>query len=79
MDTVSKHSNWHRADIIAAIHKTGISLATLSRQNGLAPGTLSNALHRRWPRGEQIIADHLNLSPEEIWPSRYEKFGRVPA
>ncbi|HDS6886802.1 TPA: helix-turn-helix domain-containing protein [Morganella morganii subsp. morganii] len=30
-----------------------------------------NALTRRWPKGEKIIADFLNVSPAEIWPSRY--------
>lgn len=63
--------DWHRADIIAAIRKTGISLSALSRQHQLSSSTLANALDRKWPRGEQIIATHLNLSPQVIWPSRY--------
>ncbi|MCM2845637.1 helix-turn-helix domain-containing protein [Escherichia coli] len=47
--------DWHPADIIA----------------GLAPVTLANALTRSWPRGEKLIADALETSPEIIWPSRY--------
>lgn len=64
--------DWHRADIIAAIKKTGTSLQRLSVANGLAKSTLSNALERHWPKGERIIAEVIGRKPSEIWPSRYE-------
>ncbi|EJH8472980.1 TPA: helix-turn-helix domain-containing protein [Escherichia coli] len=38
---------------------------------GLASASLANALTRSWPRGEKLIADALETSPEIIWPSRY--------
>ncbi|MCW2475666.1 MULTISPECIES: helix-turn-helix transcriptional regulator [unclassified Symbiopectobacterium] len=63
--------DWHPADIIAAIKRKGTSLAALSRASGLASSTLANALTRRWPKGERLIAQAINVSPEEIWPSRY--------
>ncbi|EKT60280.1 helix-turn-helix domain-containing protein [Providencia burhodogranariea] len=63
--------DWHPADIIAAIKKKGTSLSALSRSSGLNSSTLSNALSRRWPKGERIIADFLELQPSQIWPSRY--------
>lgn len=65
--------DWHPADIIAAIKRKGTSLAALSRASGLASSTLANALKRRWPKGERLIAQAINVSPEEIWPSRYLK------
>ncbi|HDS3818304.1 helix-turn-helix domain-containing protein [Morganella morganii] len=68
---MSEAQDWHPADIIAAIKKRGTSLSALSRNAGLQPSTLNNALARRWPKGEKIIADFLNVSPAEIWPSRY--------
>ncbi|MCU6354917.1 helix-turn-helix domain-containing protein [Morganella morganii] len=82
---MSEAQDWHPADIIAAIKKRGTSLSALSRNAGLRPSTLNNALARRWPKGERrkakgerrkakgekIIADFLNVSPAEIWPSRY--------
>lgn len=68
---MNRQQDWHPADIIAAIRKRGTTLAALSRNAGLSASTLSNALARRWPKGEQIIADFLNISPAEIWPSRY--------
>lgn len=63
--------DWHPADIIAGLRKQGTSLAAVSRNAGLASSTLANALTRRWPKGERIIAKTLNKRPEEIWPSRY--------
>ncbi|EDP9826110.1 transcriptional regulator [Salmonella enterica subsp. enterica] len=63
--------DWHPADIIAALRKRGTSLAALSREAGLASATLANALHRHWLKGEKMIADALEVTPEQIWPSRY--------
>ncbi|WP_347253776.1 cell morphology transcriptional regulator XreR2 [Leminorella grimontii] len=63
--------DWHSADVIAALKKRGTSLAAVSREAGLASSTLANALMRRWPKGERLIATALGVAPEEIWPSRY--------
>lgn len=63
--------NWHTADIIAALHRKKISLSEVSRQAGLSSSTLANALTRPWPRGEKLIADALNMAPQDIWPERY--------
>lgn len=65
--------DWHSADIIAALKKQGTSLSAVSRQAGLASSTLANALTRRWPKGERLIAEALGVAPEQIWPSRYRK------
>lgn len=58
--------DWHPADIIAALKKRGTSLAAVSRQAGLASSTLANALTRRWPKGERLIAETLDVEPEKI-------------
>ena len=55
--------DWHKADIIAALHKRGTSMAKLSREAGLASSTLANALTRPWPKGEWLIATALELQP----------------
>ena len=65
-----KNSDWHKADIVAALKKRGTSLAQLSRDSGLASGTLANALIKPWPKGELIIAEALELNPADVWPSR---------
>lgn len=63
--------DWHRVDIVAALHKRGTTMRELSCQAGLKPDTLKNALARSYPKGERIIADALETVPEFIWPSRY--------
>lgn len=63
--------DWHRIDIVAALHKHGLTMRGLSVQAGLKPDTLKNALHRSYPKGERIIAGALNTEPAQIWPSRY--------
>lgn len=77
MNTSSTQKNtaedWHRADIVAALHKAGWSLRRLSIEAGLSAGALNNALDRSWPKAERIIAAAIGEAPEAIWPSRYEK------
>lgn len=63
--------DWHPAGNIAGLKRRGTSLSALSRQAGLAFSTLANALTRRWPKGERLIAEVLDVAPENIWPSRY--------
>ena len=63
--------NMHRAYIIAAIREKGSTLAQLSIDAGLHPRTLGNALERKYPTGEKIIADFIGIPPQEIWPERY--------
>ncbi|WP_435100787.1 helix-turn-helix domain-containing protein [Arhodomonas sp. AD133] len=71
--------DWHRADIVAALRKAGWSLRRLATHHGYAaPTTLTNALARPWPKGEQIIAEAIGEDPAAIWPSRYrEDSGRA--
>lgn len=65
------NKDWHRQEILVEIRKKKGSLSALSRESGLSPGTLSNALTRPWPKGEMIIAQAIGISPQEIWPSRF--------
>jgi len=64
--------DWHRADIVAALRKSGWSLRKLSIHHGYAsPSTLKNALCHPWPKGERLIADAIGIPPETIWAARY--------
>lgn len=63
--------DWHTADIIAALHKKGTSLAAESRAAGLSSSTLANALTRPWAKGERLISLAIGVPAETIWPSRY--------
>lgn len=64
-------SDWHPADVLAALKKRGKSLAGISIAQGYHPTAAGKALKRPWPALERAIADALELTPEKIWPSRY--------
>ncbi|ENP3040571.1 helix-turn-helix domain-containing protein, partial [Salmonella enterica] len=46
--------DWHRIDIVAELHKRGVTMRGLSASAGLKPDTLKNALARSYPKGERI-------------------------
>lgn len=70
--------DWHPADIIAALHKKGITLAGIARAYGLNDSTsLSSAFARSYPLNEQRIADAVGVHPKVIWPSRYNADGSI--
>jgi len=67
--------DWHRADIIAAVHKTGTNLQQMSRNLGYGRTTIGNALYVPAPKYERIIAEQIGTTPQTIWPSRYHADG----
>ncbi len=69
-------TDWHPEDIKAAVRKSGTSLAALSLAAGLSESAASRALITPWPRVQALIARHLGLRPQDIWPSRYDARGR---
>ena len=64
-------TDWHPADVLAALKKRGISLAGLSVANGYHATAAGKALRRPWPALELIIAEAIGVGPRQIWPSRY--------
>lgn len=70
-----KTADWHPADVVAALRKAGWSLRRLSAHHGYSPTALDNALHRRWPKAERLIAETIGVQPDVIWPSRYMRKG----
>lgn len=64
-------SDWHPADVLAALKKRGKTLSGLSVDHGYHPTAAGKALKRPWPALEAIIAHALGREPAEIWPSRY--------
>ena len=74
-NATSNREDCHPADVLAALKKRGHSLAGLSVANGYHPTAAGKALKQPWPALEQIIAAALALTPQEIWPSRYDDRG----
>ena len=74
----TNREDWHPADIKAALHKRGITLAGIAQAYGLKDSTsLSATFTRSLPANEKRIADALGLHPKEIWPSRYYENGEI--
>lgn len=67
--------DWPRADIIAALHKKGLSLRQLAKIHGCGVSTLSMALRGPAAPSEDLIAAALGLSPAVLWPSRFNPDG----
>lgn len=63
-------SDWHPADVKAALEKRGFSLRQLAHAHGYSH--FQRVLTTHWWAAEQIVAAALNLQPAQIWPSRYE-------
>lgn len=68
-------SDWHPADVVAALRKCGWSLRRLSVEHGYVATALKLALHKPWPKAERLIADALGVHPAVIWPTRYDTSG----
>ena len=68
--------DWHPADVLAALKKRGRSLSGLSVENGYDRTAAGEALKWQWPAMELIIATALQMTPQEIWPSRYDLDGK---
>lgn len=78
VDTTKKPAgptDWHRADIKAALEKRGWSLRKLSISHEYEPGSLRAVLHKPWPRAEQLLAEVIGVPPQRIWPTRYHADG----
>ena len=71
MDTQKcmQHTDWHPADVKAALEKCGVSLRKLAKDHGYSH--FQRVLTTHWWAAEQIVAKALDLQAQEIWPSRY--------
>lgn len=73
-----KHG-WHRADIVAAIHKKGTSLRRLALERGLAESTLRAALQKPRRPSNRIIAAVIGKPIHELWPQWFDASGNLIA
>lgn len=63
-----------RADILAAVHKKGKTLAALASAAGEPQHLLYVTMHRSSSlRGEIIIAEFLEVDPRVLWPDRWQR------
>lgn len=75
----NKSQDWHRADVVAALKKSGWSLSALGRAHGLSSNTLKSALSTSYPKAERIIAEAIGVDASDIWPERVAARNFKPA
>ncbi len=73
-----KSLDWHRADVVAALHKCGWSINSLAKAHGISPSTLRSALDKSYPKSERLIAQAIGIAPETIWPERFAARNFIP-
>ncbi|GKX57251.1 transcriptional regulator [Leminorella grimontii] len=69
------NTDWHPADIKAALEKRDLTFRQLSVQAGYSKDSLKSVLRTPCRPYQQIVADALGVQPEVIWPSRYQAKG----
>lgn len=71
MDTTKgmQPTDWHPADVKAALEKRGFSLRALAREYGYSH--IQRVLTSQWWAAEQVVAKALGLPASSIWPTRY--------
>lgn len=63
--------DWH--GIKAELHRRGMTLTELGRRNGLHPSQCRQVNAKTHYGAQKVIADFLDLKPEQLWPDRYPK------
>lgn len=54
----------------------GLTLGSLAREEKVARSTARKCLYEPYPKWEQKIAKRLGVKPQQLWPERYDSFGR---
>lgn len=68
---------WHRADVVAAIHKRGTSLAALARDHNLSDAALRASLSAPRAPSNLIISKFLAVPLHELWPEWFDEAGQL--
>lgn len=67
--------DWPPHYLLYRLRDSGTSYARISRLNGYCPTAALMANQAPWPKMERLIADAIGVTPQEIWPSRYNADG----
>lgn len=71
MKTKQPALDWH--GIKAELHRRGMTLTELAKQNGFDPSTCRKVNTSTNYRAQEVIAKFIGRKPEDLWPSRYPK------
>ena len=71
----ASHQDWHPADVVAALHKRGLTLRKVAEKYDVSPPAVIKALRERNLPSERRIAEAIGVPAQQIWPSRYNPDG----
>lgn len=71
----ASQKDWHPADIVAALHRRGLTLRKIAVTHGVTHTSINKALRQRCAPSEKRIADAIGVAAQQIWPSRYHPDG----
>jgi Ner family transcriptional regulator len=72
----TSRQDWHPADILAALHKQGITLKDLAALHGLSDSsTLSKAMLNSYPISERRLAEAAGVPVQVMFAARYNEDG----
>ena len=62
-------------EILGRLHQAGFTISSLAAQLKVAPGTVTivSQGHRKSHRIQSAIAEILGVTPQELFPERYEQ------
>lgn len=70
-------SDWPWKKVLFELDAKNWSLRQLGIRHGYTNGSaLQSAKNSPYPKAEQIIASAIGVEPQEIWPSRYDRYGQ---
>ncbi|MGD9769519.1 MAG: helix-turn-helix domain-containing protein [Pseudolabrys sp.] len=75
--SVPRADNMHGADVVAAVHRAGTTLAELAERHDRTGQALSMALRAPRKPSNEIIAAFLGKKLHEIWPRWFDENGLV--
>lgn len=71
----ASRQDWHPADVVAALHKRGLTLRKVAEKCSVSPPAVIKALRERNLPSERRIAEAIGIPASDIWPSRYNPDG----
>ena len=71
--TIETDKDWTKREIKNALEDMGTSVRSIAINAGLAGNTLYAVWRNPYPKAQSLIANALEIQPEEIWPSRYKQ------
>lgn len=75
LSNIIQNPQKRRAWVKFQIHLKGLSMAKIAADLGVTRGCLYAAFDRPYPRMEQVLAEAVGMTPQSLFPERYDALG----